>query len=310
MLSALKSIDTRANLYKTLRAFFSERNITEVDVPIIGASTVSDPHISSFSTEFETQPFYLQTSPEYFLKRLLAWYSEPIYSLGKVFRIDPLTKRHNPEFTMLEWYRPGFDDHQLIQEVIDLILELDYSSAINKVSYQSLFEQYLGLDPHRASASELADLARLKLDVQWQDDNKSTWLDLLFSHCIEPKLDSGITIVYDYPICQCALARVESDDTGLLVARRFEVFWQGIELANGYWELVDCDVQRGRFELDNIQRQSAGLPAIQSDEKLLSALKQGIPECAGVALGVDRLLMCLTGARDISDVLIFPFGEL
>ena len=304
--TSIVHLQQRAKLMSKLRAFFSERDVWEVDTPLLGAASVSDPHIDALAVANH----YLQTSPEYFMKRLLAAGSGSIYYLGKAFRRDEAGARHNPEFTMLEWYRPGFDDHQLIDEVVDLIRYLNVDSAITTISYGELFERYTGLNPHSASVIQFRHLAAEKLDVNWQDDSISLWLDLLFSHLVEPQLTDAIYLVYDYPACQKALAKTSVNTEGIEVAHRFEMFWQGIELANGYWELTDAVEQRLRFNADNQIRTELGKPIIAPDEKFLAALDAGLPECAGVALGVDRLLMCLLEQRTISSVLPFSYMQL
>ncbi len=304
--ASIVHLQQRAKLMSQLRTFFSERGVWEVDTPVLGAASVSDPHIEALSVA----EHYLQTSPEYFMKRLLAAGSGAIYYLGKAFRRDEAGARHNPEFTMLEWYRPKFDDHRLIDELVELIRYLKVAAAITKISYGELFERHTGLNPHTASAAQFRQLAAEKLDVNWPDDSISLWLDLLFSHLVEPQLNDAIYLVYDYPACQKALAKTSVNAEGVEVAHRFEMFWQGIEVANGYWELTDAAEQRKRFNADNQTRCELSKPIIAPDEKFLAALDAGLPECAGVALGVDRLLMCLLEQRTISSVLPFSYMQL
>jgi len=300
----------RAALYRHIREFFYAVGVMEVDVPVLGASTVTDPHLEALPTRYDNRTYYLQTSPEYFLKRLLVNGSGAIYSMGKAFRYDQASKRHNPEFTMLEWYQPGFDEQDLIDQVLGLIVKLSPQSETRKCSYKSLFEQYLGVNPHTASADDLASIAKERLSVDWPDEPLSTWFDLLFSHFVEPNLTDVVYAVYDYPECQCALARIAENDVGETVARRFEIYWHGLELANGYWELCDPEAHRERFDRDNQLRQDMGLPVMPLDEAFLTALESGLPECAGVALGVDRLLMCVSETFDIADVMPFPLKRL
>lgn len=294
-----------------IRDYFNQQGVFEVDVPVLGLHTVSDPHIQSIPAQVQSQKAFLQSSPEYFMKRMLAEGSGDIYYLGKAFRDDEVGKKHNPEFTMLEWYRTESDDKELMKDVEALIRHVLPGSEeleVEHYAYAELFQQELGVNPHIATAEQLAHLARECLDIDWQDDDKSTWLDLLFSHKIEPELQN-ITFVYDYPACMCALAKVV-EVKGQELAKRFEVFWRGHELANGYWELTDAQAQKKRFELDNQRRQKLNRDIIDLDDKFLSALQQGIPECAGVALGVDRLLMCLNKSDDITQVMPFSFSRL
>ncbi len=309
-----KALRMRADLYARIRQFFAQREVMEVDVPLMGASAVSDPHIDSISVNVresdKTSAYFLQTSPEYFMKRLLAADSGAIYSLAKAFRNGEVGSRHNPEFTMLEWYRPGFDDHALMDEVEALLCGLLSLESTQRISYGEIFQSCLGLDPHRASLDELKTLAKQHVDVHWQDDDRDVWLDLLMTHCVEPQLGQGLVFIYDYPESQAALAKVQKNEAGIAVARRFEAYVGGLELANGYWELTDALEQGRRFQQDIAQRRTLGLPLYPLDEQLLQALASGMPECAGVALGVDRLLMLMGAGETISDVLAFPFKRL
>lgn len=302
--ASLARLKKRAQLLADIRAFFAQRNLLEVDVPLLSEATVTDPHLRAISADVNGQTLYLQTSPEFYMKRLLAAGSGSCYYLGKAFRCDERGRRHRPEFTMLEWYHTGYDDGDLRAEVICLIQSVAGAVTVRECRYGDLFAEHLGINPHTAEADELSEVARQRLDVQWEDTNKSVWLDLLFSHCIEPHL-TDLVLVYDYPACQCALARLGVDEQGQRVAKRFEVFWQGMELGNGYWELQDGREQAARFAADNAQRQAAGLPRVEPDQQLLAALAAGLPDCAGIALGVDRLLMCLCGADAIDEVVPF-----
>ncbi|MGQ9425734.1 EF-P lysine aminoacylase EpmA [Gilvimarinus sp. F26214L] len=303
------ALKARAELYRQIRRFFEERDYLEVEPPLLARGGTTDPSIESFRSRFGGDDFYLQTSPEFAMKRMLAAGSGPIYAICKVFRQGEEGRFHNPEFSMLEWYRPGFDDHQLMQEVGELLSGI-FPVPVEKKSYRQIFVEHLGLDPHTASVAELRDCTRGKLEVGWEDQRRDVWLDLLFSHFIQPTLDRNITFVYDYPATQAALARVQPDLTGQPVARRFEVFHAGSELANGYWELTDATEQLGRFVADNEVRGSEGLPLVRSDDRLIEALASGLPNCAGVALGLDRLLMLMIGARRIQDVIAFPWSRV
>lgn len=303
--ASLEVLQQRAQLLTQLRAFFFARQIMEVDVPALGQATVTDVHLEPLKVPGAG---YLQTSPEYFMKRLLAAGCGSIYYLGKAYRRDESGRRHRAEFTILEWYRLGLDDRQLMAEMNALFHHLAPQVTISMRSYQEAFSAVLGVCPHTATLAELQALIARTLELHSPLQDKSACLDLLFSHSIEPTLGQGITFVYDYPVEQCALARIAAADNGTLAARRFEVYWNGIELANGYWELCSAEEQRKRFENDRRIRMATGLEAPDLDERFLSALEVGLPDCAGVALGVDRLLMCLIGAKDIRDVMPFADG--
>ncbi len=307
--AALPTLEKRAALLANIRRFFFDKNVMEVDVPLLGATTVTDVHLSAPSTTIARQKHHLQTSPEFFMKRLLAAGSGDIYYLGKAVRDDEVGRYHNPEFTMLEWYRLSYTDTRLIEEVCELFHFLSVVEPCKRISYRSLFLEYFSIDPHQASAEDLEKVARSRMEVSWGEEAKSTWLDLLFSHGIEPHLQA-LTVVYDYPECQSALAKVSEDETGTSVAKRFEVFWRGVELANGYWELTDASAQRSRFEKDLADRKALGIPVPAIDEKFMAAMEVGLPECAGVALGVDRLLLALTKEESLDDVMPFSGTRL
>lgn len=300
----------RAELYARLRAFFAGRGVLEVDLPLMASTFVSDPYIQPVVAQCQGRPHYLQSSPEYAMKRLLAADGEDIYSLGKVFRDGECGRRHNPEFTLLEWYRLGYDDRALMDEVAALVQSLIPGIAVQRLSYRQWFEHHLGVDPHRASVETLRAMGREHIEIDDSGLDADAWLDLLVTHVLEPALGTGLTLIYDYPASQAALARVLPDATGQPVARRFEAFLGRMELANGYWELTDASEQRRRFEQDQARRRRQGLPCFPLDEKLLAALAAGLPDCAGVALGVDRLLMQMTGATTIGEVLNFAFDRV
>lgn len=256
------------------------------------------------------QSLYLQTSPEYAMKRLLCAGSGPIFQICKAYRNEEAGRNHNPEFTMLEWYRPGFDHFQLMAEMDELLtLVLDCPSA-DKITYQHAFEQHLGFDPLDISLSELKALAGKHGygDIALDEHNGDNLLNLLFSQHVESKIaQDRPCFVYDFPASQAALARVSPAD--LRVAERFELYFKGFELANGFHELSDAGEQRRRFEQDNRKRETAELPVIAIDENLLAALESGLPDCAGVALGIDRLLMLALQKQDIAEVMAFPINH-
>lgn len=312
------NLKARSALLRAIREYFYPRAVIEVDPPVIGRHTVTDPYLEPLTVNMgANNPVgYLQTSPEYFMKRMLASTGESMYYLGKAFRRDESGRKHSPEFTMLEWYRPGFDDIELRKEVLDLVgyvksqlaeqgtVVATNDWAVSEISYEDVFNDALGVNPHTAPVADLKQIAQAKLNVDWDDDHRNTWLDLLFSHLIEPNLQ-GCVCVFDFPACQSALAKVKVRSDGVAVARRFEVYINGVELANGYWELTDAAEQRKRFNADHARRAELGLNLPQIDEAFMAAIDAGLPECAGVALGVDRLLMALLGADKLSDVLPF-----
>ena len=306
----IEAIKSRAALLDQIRQFFSQRDILEVDTPLLCSAGITDPSIEPLIVDGGvslTQPRFLQTSPEYAMKRLLAAGSGPIYQIAKAFRDGEAGPRHNPEFTLLEWYRPGFDHHQLMAEVAELAGHCLVDRPSHKFSYRELFAQTLDLDPFTATVEQLAEIARQHIDLGFASDDKDLWLDLLMSHLVEPELaDKGLCFVYDYPESQAALSRVvQSGDVA--VGQRFELYVDGMELANGYCELTDAAEQERRFVADNEKRARLGLEQRPVDARLLAALAEGLPECGGVALGVDRLLMLRTGADDIRDVIAFDW---
>ena len=284
----------------------------EVDTPILAKTSVTDININSIEARVNNTQSYLKTSPEYFMKRLLAAGIGDIYYLGKVFRDGEQGPRHNPEFTLLEWYRLNWDEHQLMSEVAELITHLYQSQAqiepqVSNLSYAECFSEVFNIDPHSCQLEELQALA---VDIgaeSWAEETRANCLDLLFSERVEPHLPSGLVFVYDYPACQAALAQTKLCDDGTLVSRRFEVFLNRMELANGYFELTDAAQQRQRFETDNSTRSIMHKKQMPLDNNLHQAMQAGLPSCAGVALGVDRLLMQLYGIKSIDKVLAFDW---
>lgn len=307
----IDNLKKRAESLHKVREFFAARNIIEVDVPILGEAPVTDPYLIAMETHCQAYPnktFYLQTSPEYFMKRLLSMGAPSMYYLGKSFRDDERGRLHSPEFTMLEWYHLGFDDHALMQEVADLMQLFLGKVALHKISYQEIFEQHLGINPHTASDEALAVLVDKHVGKieGVRSLSRNTSLQLLMSEVIEPKLNpSDITFIYDFPASQAALARLRNN-----VAARFEVYCQGIEIANGYYELSDARIQKERFNHDAAIRKAQKIKEVPIDHKLLEALQYYFPECAGVALGFDRLLMLSLGEQKIDQVQSFGFTDL
>lgn len=301
----------RAGMLARVRGFFAERNVLEVDTPLLCHATGTDPHLEALALELAPGQWrYLQTSPEFAMKRLLAAGSGPIYQLCKAFRRDETGQRHNPEFTMLEWYRPGFDDGHLMDEVAALMAAclpvsmLASDAVIPRISYRELFRQQLALDPFVAGDDELLACACRYTDAGDMTLTRDDILNLLMSLVIEPQLQSPVFVV-EFPASQAALAQRTQDHQGFTVARRFELFIAGMELANGYLELTDAAEQTRRFAADNRQRQAAGCPVREPDQRLLAALDHGLPACAGVALGFDRLVMLAAGAGHIREVISF-----
>ncbi len=308
--ATLAQLKRRAELLHYTRAFFAAREVLEVETPMLSAVPVADPLLTPFATQYrpegggQAQALYLHTSPEYPMKRLLAAGSGSIWQLCKVFRNGERGRRHNPEFSMLEWYRVGFTDQQLMDEVQALVAPLLPAQAFARVSYAELFQRELGLDVFSADSQALAACARQHIDFVGEL-SRDGWLQLLFSHVLEPRLSTP-TFVYDFPASQAALARVVADAQGRPVAARFELFVQGVELANGYWELTDAAEQAARFAADQAEQQALGQALRPADKRLVAALEHGMPDCAGVALGFDRLHMLVEGLDDIAQVLAFP----
>ena len=308
--ATLDALRARGDTLASIRGFFAERGVLEVETPALSEATVTDVHLHSIACRLEAagRPHYLQTSPEYAMKRLLAAGSGPIYQICKVFRDGERGRRHNPEFTMLEWYRPGWDHHRLMDEVDELLRAVLGTPAAERLSYAEAFQRHAGVDPHAADDGELRSrVAALGVSGVAELD-RDDLLNLLLSHTVEARLGVGRpTFLFDYPASQAALARVRPGDPP--VAERFEVFIDGIELANGFHELTDPEEQRRRFAADLAERRRHGLPEVEVDDRLLTALAAGLPDCAGVALGVDRLVMLRLGAVDIADVIAFPIDR-
>ena len=320
--ATLDNLRLRARVLAAARDFFAKRDVLEVDTPLLYSATATDPHIHSFTTCYigpgapAGRTLYLQTSPEFAMKRLLAAGSGPIYQLGKVFRNGEAGRRHNPEFTLLEWYRPGFTLADLMAEVDALVrhvtggvLDLD---STQHLSYAEAFIRYVGIDPHVVSHDVLRQCAAhhgIAPPPGLAEHERDGWLDLLLTHIIEPQLGQGGPLfLFDYPSSQAALARIRPGNPA--VAERFELYIQGMELANGYHELGNPIEQRCRFEADCKKRRAEGLPLSPLDERLLAALDAGLPDCCGVALGMDRLIMLVAGVPTIGDITAFSLGRL
>ncbi|MFE8072182.1 EF-P lysine aminoacylase EpmA [Marinobacteraceae bacterium S3BR75-40.1] len=309
---SLDALRARAGMLAYIRAFFARRQVMEVQTPTMGWHTVTDQHIDSVAVVDPTggrRQAWLQTSPEYPMKRLLAAGSGPIYQIAPVFRRGERGRRHNPEFTLLEWYRPGYRAADLMEEVADLVEGLLGGPRPTVRRYRELLETELGVDPFLCPTADLEALAVQATGVDARALDRDSALDLLMSTRIEPALaGQGAVFVHGYPASQAALARTEMID-GVEQAHRFELYVNGVELCNGYWELSDPAEQRRRFEQDNAQRRRRGQPEMPVDQHLLQALEAGLPDCAGVALGLDRLLMLKLGASSLDAVLPFPIDR-
>ncbi|MFN7096507.1 MAG: elongation factor P--(R)-beta-lysine ligase [Gammaproteobacteria bacterium] len=309
------AMQLRAKIYTQIRQFFAERDVLEVDTPIMSHAAVTDVHLSSVPAIYQeigsnkTETCYLQTSPEYPMKRLLSAGSPSIYQICKVFRNGEVGRFHNPEFTMLEWYKLGWDDRQLMDEVDELLQTILLTPPAERMSYEEAFMRHVQFNPHTASIVKLEQCA-VAHDIQLVGDmdknNRDLWLQLIMSEVIEMKIGKEKpTFIYDFPASQAALARIRHDK--IPVAARFEVYFKGVELANGFHELADAEEQSKRFNHDLQKRAKLGLPLPPRDERFLAALANGFPDCAGVALGIDRLIMIAGQADSIEQVISFPF---
>ncbi|KAF1025382.1 MAG: Elongation factor P--(R)-beta-lysine ligase [Acinetobacter bereziniae] len=310
----LQALKARAKLYQQIRQFFEQRAVLEVETPILSQAGVTDVHLASIQAQRHLQgkklTHYLQTSPEFAMKRLLASGSGAIYQICKVFRDDEHGRKHNSEFTMLEWYRPKFNLKELMFEVTDLLnvvlAERFGDIRPTVLSYKHAFIDRLDLNPLKATLSELKDVAKrvgLNLDL---GDDRLAYIDLLFSHMVEPSLGFDTPVfLTDFPAELASLAKTKLDEDGELVAARFELYIEGLELANAYDELIDAEILRSRFQADNVEREKLGLHVMPVDEYLLAALPN-MSECAGIALGIDRLLMVVMNQMKLEKVITFP----
>ena len=312
--ASIEQLRQRAKLLSQIRQFFAERDVLEVDTPAMSHATVTDIHLHTFQTEFvgpgyaDGSKLYFMTSPEFHMKRLLAAGSGCIYQINKAFRNEENGRYHNPEFTMLEWYRVGFNHHDLMDEMNKLLQLVLGCGEAERMTYQQAFINVLGVCPLDSSMDELKVVAgSLGLgDIAEPEEDRDTLLQLLFSIGVEGEIGQQTpAFVYDFPASQAALAKISPDD--VRVADRFEVYFKGIELANGFHELDNPKEQLKRFESDNVKRIGMGLAPQPIDHHLIAALESGLPECAGVALGIDRLIMLAIGCDHIDQVTAFPF---
>lgn len=313
----LKILKRRAQLLADVRLFFAKRKVLEVETPILSSAAPTAPYLDSFQTDFiplgtkEINTLYLQTSPEFTMKRLLAAGSGSIYQIAKVFRNGESGRQHSPEFTMLEWYRPELNLNQLMDEVNALFQQVFQFDSILRFSYRGIFELFCKFNVLNCTDDEIKQLALkringLPIDLQTDRDG---WLGLLMSYVIEPRLSAlkMSVFIYDFPASQAQLAKVAKDEQGNEVAKRFELYAGGMELANGYDELLDADELRLRFQQDNQQRKQQNKEPMPIDENLLAAMEAGLPQCTGVALGLDRLMMLVTDEHNINGVQSFSF---
>lgn len=303
--ASLEAIRARAALLASVRAFFAARQVLEVDTPQLARYGVSDPHIQCIPVPGYG---YLQSSPEYHMKRLLAADSGPIYQICKAYRDGEAGGRHNPEFTMLEWYRPGFVLDDLVQECLALFAELFPGAQSKTYRFRDLFRHVTGLDPLTTNDADL--IAHAESHGAPEGLNKTAAVDYLMATQVEAALPAEqLSVVTDFPGWAAALAQTRADQDGSTVARRFEIYYRKLELANGYQELTDAEEQRRRFDIDNMQRREPGFTPMDADPCLLAAMDHGLPDCSGVAMGVERLLMAQQGARRIDQVQTFPWSR-
>ena len=301
----------RATTIRRARRYFDERDVLEVFTPALSRTTVTDPNIDSIAVLLNDKTFYLHTSPEYRMKRLIAAGFPDIYQVCRVFRNAESGRRHQAEFTMLEWYRLGFDLDSIIEDAVRLITSLVDAQTLerpNIVSYSDAFSEKLSIDPLSTSIAALIDVTEADEALQQSiGDDRDAWLDFAFATCVSPHFcDDPLTVIYHYPASQASLAKLCSQDAG--VAERFEIYFGAVELANGFVELTDADEQLARFENERERRSADGKQDVAIDYGLIEALRAGMPECAGVALGLDRLLMIAAGLQDIADVVTFTPG--
>lgn len=306
---SLENIQKRAKYLAKVREYFKKLNVLEVDTPLAYNYGVTDPFIDVFDIPTVVGKRYLQSSPEYAMKRILAAGSgSSIYQICKAFRDEPCGQYHNHEFTMIEWYRVGINYFELMKEMELLFLAVKPDTQFIYLSYQEAFERYYNFNPHTISLDEIENIVEKNLGKIQGLENPTIadCLDILFSYKIEKNLNQQNTVyfIYDYTIHQSALARKFLDKNNQQVAARFEVFYDGIELANGYYELIDRKEQLKRFKNDLAIRKEQGKPILDIDIKLLNCL-ENIPQCSGVALGFERLLMSLEGIKDIRQLSIF-----
>ncbi|HVY53182.1 MAG TPA: elongation factor P--(R)-beta-lysine ligase [Gammaproteobacteria bacterium] len=304
--ASIATLQRRAEILARIRRFFAERNVLEVETPLLSSAGVSDIYLNNITASIKDKTYYLQTSPEYAMKRLICAGSGSIYQICKAFRQDEVSKLHNPEFTMIEWYRMGMDHHALMDEVAELLQLVLNCETVERYTYKTVFQKYLNIDPHEADIQQLKLLSK---DIGFSGElDKDGWLQLLMGHTIEPELGKDNPVmIYDFPASQAALAKIRNETPP--VASRFEIYYKGIELGNGFHELQDAKEQRARFEKDLAERKKRELPSVPLDEHFLKALEHGLPDCSGVAVGIDRLIMLALNEIQISKIMSFDFDH-
>ena len=317
--ASLQMLRFRAELLVRLRAFFASRDFLEVETPLLSADTVIDRHLDPLAVTLFDDPrtpdigrrMWLQTSPEFAMKRLLAAGAERIYQVTRAFRGAESGSHHNPEFTMVEWYRVGDSMETGSALLAELACEMLDSTHVSQTSYREAFERHVDIDPHLATVGELEKIANsrgVSIPSDMPADDRDEWLNLLLATLVEPQLGSECPeVLYDYPASQAALAQVRSDDPP--VAERFELYVNGVELANGYHELLDAGVLRDRNRKTNLLRRADGKNALPEETRLLAAMESGLPNCVGVALGFDRLVMMAASATSLREVMSFPIDR-
>lgn len=306
----IENLAKRSNLLNAVRRFFLDRDFLEVETPLLSSEVIPElhiepTHISRVATQHTAPQKWLQASPELHMKRLLAAGMQAIFQITRSFRDDEQGRLHNPEFTIIEWYRVG-DDMQAGMDLLDQLLQQTLKAPpAKRTSYAEALENHLGINPHSASTTELAAKTDSPPEGLRAED-RDEWLNYLLATKIEPQLGrDGPEFLYQYPASQAALAKLAADKNGQRVAQRFELYWQGIELANGYDELTDADELRRRLEQVNRDREAEGRLSLPLPESLLSAMEQGLSACSGCALGFDRLAMLACGAESLDEVIPF-----
>ncbi|MDC0265990.1 EF-P lysine aminoacylase EpmA [Mariniblastus sp.] len=316
----INALQRRADVLRRLRCFFDDRGFFEVETPLISHDIVVDRHLHPVGIpknqitgvdSNSNEMLWLQTSPEFGMKRLVASGATAIYQIGKAFRQSETGEMHNPEFTMLEWYRVGDNLESGMALLGELVEEMLGQPQTKRVTYRQVFSQYVGVDPFSCAVSELKSVALqhgIEIEMPCEASARDDWLNLILSRLIEPKLGfEGGVIIYDWPASQAALAVIREEEVP--VAERFEMYVHGVELANGYHELLDPDELARRNSVVNQERVKDGQPLLPEESRLLHAMRSGLPACAGVAMGVDRLVMLALGFKKIKDVIAFPIGR-
>ena len=306
-----QNLRLRADLLRRVREFFDSHGFLEVETPILSADTVVDRHLDPFHVDVAGRQLWLQTSPEFAMKRLLAAGAEAIYQITRAFRLGEHGPLHNPEFTMVEWYRTGDGPEEgmaLTGQLCDALLR---RGPAERISYAAAFQRHVGLNPHTSETAALVSIARkhgIAAPASLAADDRDGWLELLLVERVRPQLGTERpAILYDYPAGQAALAQIRHDDPP--VAERFELFADGIELANGYHELLDADELLRRNQHVNAQRRRDGKPALPEQSRLIAAMRSGLPGSVGVAMGFDRVVMLAAGAKSLAEVTAFPWDR-